>query len=114
MDAKTTLSKTKAGRRFVGFMRTLNMGDEKQLRFTVEQYIADEAIQTHDADTWVQQLINIYQSTGGLKAVQVIASDEYRVVVMMQAKQDNRLHIVDMAVEEEYPHKVSQFIQRMA
>lgn len=114
MDAKTTLSKTKAGRRFVGFMRTLNMGDEKMLRLTVEQYITDEAIQTHDVETWVQQLIHIYQATGGLKAIQVIASDEYRVVVMMQAKHDNRLHMIDMAVDEEYPHKVSQFIQRMA
>ncbi|RMG70320.1 MAG: hypothetical protein D6711_17610 [Chloroflexi bacterium] len=114
MDVKTTLTKTKAGRRFMGFMRAVNQGDERVLRTTVTQYITEEALQLHDAETWVKQLMHIHQTTGGLKAIQVLASDEYRVLVMMQAKSDHRLHIVDMAVSEEYPHQVSQFIQRMA
>lgn len=98
----------------MGFMRAVNQGDENTLRTTVEQYITEEAMQTHEIDTWVKQLLHVHETTGGLKAIQVVASDEYRVVVMMQAKTDNRLHIVDMAVSEEYPHKVSQFVQRMA
>lgn len=113
MDTKETLSKTKAGRRFVGFMRALNSGDPDMLRAQM-LYIADKALEAHSSDIWYAQLQYIHAITGGLKAVQVVASDEYQVVVLMQAHKDNRLHLIDMIVEEEYPHKVIQFMQRVA
>lgn len=112
MDVKTTLSKTKAGRRFVGFMRALNSGDPDMLRAQM-LYIADKALEAHSADIWYAQLQYIYAITGGLKAVQVVASDEYQVIVLMQAHKDHRLHLIDIMVEEDYPHKVIQFMQRI-
>jgi len=113
MDVKETLSKTKAGRRFVGFMRALNSGDPAMIQPQL-QYIADKALEAHPAPIWGAQLQYIHAITGGLKALQVVASDEYQVVVLMQAYKDNRLHLIDMIVEEDYPHKVVQFIQRVA
>lgn len=113
MDVKETLGKTKAGRRFVGFMRALNMGDLAILRTQLD-YIAEQALQAHSAEIWLAQLQYIHAMTGGLKAIQVMASDEYQVVVLMQGNKDNRLHVIDMMVEEAYPHKVIQFIQRVA
>ncbi len=113
MDVKETLSKTKAGRRFVGFMRAVNSGDPAMIQTQV-QYIADKALEAHSAQIWGAQLHYIHAITDGLKALQVVASDEYQVVVLMQAYKDNRLHLIDMIVEEEYPHKVMQFIQRIA
>lgn len=114
MDAKQTLTRTKAGRRFMGFMRTLNKGDESEIRALVQTSITDEALNAHSADVWAAQLLYIRASTGGLRVVNVIGEDEYRVVVLMQAQNNERLHIVDMAVEEDYPHRVGQFIQRVA
>lgn len=113
MDVKETLSKTKAGRRFVGFMRALNSGDIAILRPQLD-YIADKSLEHHSKEIWQAQLQYIHAITGGLKAIQVMASDEYQVVVLMQGHKDNRLHVIDMTVEEDYPHKVLQFVQRVA
>jgi mannitol-1-phosphate/altronate dehydrogenase len=113
MDVKETLTKTKAGRRFVGFMRAVNTGDPNILRAHLD-YIADQSLEHHSKEIWQAQLQYIHAITGGLKAIQVMASDEYQVVVLMQAHKDSRLHVIDMAVEEDYPHKVVQFVQRIA
>jgi hypothetical protein len=114
MDARQILTRTKAGRRFMGFMRTLNKGDEAEIRALVQTSITDEALEAHSADVWAAQLLYIHAITGGLRVVNVIGEDEYRVIVMMQAQKNERMHIIDMAVEEDYPHRVGQFVQRVA
>lgn len=113
MDVKETLGKTKAGRRFVGFMRALNTGDPNIMQAHLD-YIADKSLEKHPKEIWLAQLQYIHAITDGLKAIQVMASDEYQVLVMMQAHKDQRIHLIEMVVEEEFPHKVAQFIQRIA
>lgn len=98
----------------MGFMRTLNKGDENEIRTLAKTTITDEALAAHNADIWAAQLLYIHAITGGLKVVNVLGEDEYRVVVLMQAHKNERMHIIDMAVEEDYPHRVAQFIQRVA
>lgn len=98
----------------MGFMRTLNKGDQEEIRTLAQTTITDEALAAHSADVWAAQIMYIHAITGGLKVVNVLGEDEYRVVVLMQAQKNERLHIIDMAVEEDYPHRVAQFIQRVA
>ncbi|TVR22958.1 MAG: hypothetical protein EA396_05000 [Anaerolineaceae bacterium] len=114
MDSKQVLTRTKAGRRFMGFMRALNRGSEQDVRGLVENDITDDALNAHSAEVWEAQLQYIRAMSGGLRVVNVIAEDEYRVVVLMQAHDNERLHVIDMAVEEDFPHRVAQFIQRLA
>lgn len=106
--------RTKAGRRFAGFMKTFNAGDVEQIQDFVTQYITDDALAQNTTNEWIEHLGAIYTLTGGLRAVQVMASDEYRVVLLMQAHSDASLHIVEIAVSEDYPHKVAEFIHRPA
>jgi hypothetical protein len=44
----------------------------------------------------------------------VIASDEYRVIVLMQGKADGGLYLTEMTVLEDYPHKVAEYKQQPA
>jgi hypothetical protein len=113
-DIRQTLTRTKAGRRFMGFMRTINQGDNEAIAQLVTDAIDETALEAHNPEIWAAQLQYIHAMSEGLRAVNVIAEDEYRVVVLMQAHKNNRMHIVDMAVSEDYPHKVLQFIQRLA
>lgn len=114
MQVQTELMKTKAGRRFVGFLKTFNGGEVKPMQNFVAQYTTDEALEQNTLDAWIVHLGAIYAQTGGLRALQVMASDEYRVVLLMQAHANESLHVVEMAVSEEYPHKVAEFIHRPA
>jgi len=114
MQNKIQLGKTKAGRRFMGFMRTFNSGDPAAIETALQDAITEESLEKHDVATWLAQMQYIYSITEGLRVFQVLASDEYQVVVLMQAQKDDRLHIIEMVVSEDYPHKIAAFVQRMA
>jgi hypothetical protein len=114
MDVRQTLLKTKAGRRFMGFMRTVNQGDPVAVEQLVKTAITEEALQAHGPEIWTAQLQYIQAMSGGLRVVQVVAEDEYRVVVLMQAHANDKMHVIDMTVSEDFPHKVAQFVQRLA
>lgn len=107
--AVNILGKTKAGRRFIGFMRAFNRHDSYDS--LVRESVAETAT---DAATWVAELQRMHTTTGGLRVMQVIATDEYRVVVLMQAQQDDALHIIDMGVSEDYPHHVTHLSHRIS
>lgn len=113
-DTRTLLTQTKAGRRFMGFMKTFNQGDPAQFQHTVEQYITEESLAKHSPEIWLAQLKYIYAITGGLRAQQVLVTDEYYVAVLMQAHKDQRFHVIEMVVAEDYPHKIASLIQRVA
>ena len=40
---------------------------------------------------------------------QVLAIDKYKVVVLMEPQQGDGFYMTEMAVEEDYPHRVSSF-----
>ncbi len=108
METKVALMKSKAGRRFAGFMKAYNTGDPDVIYDFVKQYTTDEALQAQPVKTWAKQLITIYQHIGTMKVEQVVAADEYRVVVVMGA-QAGGLYTTELAVSEDYPHKVAEF-----
>lgn len=113
LDVRKILTRTKAGRRFMGFMRTLNAGDDEALKALVDDAVLESSLEKHSADQWFAQLQYIYAISQGLKVLQVLAEQEYRVVVLMEAHKNGQKHVIDMAVGEDYPHKVAQFVQRM-
>lgn len=107
-----TLTQTKAGRRFMGFMKAFNTGDD--LHAYATNYITADALEKHPPEEWARQLRQIHAATGRLRVIQVVAADEYRVVVLMQAQTDSALYLTEMAVSEDYPHKIMEFIHRPA
>lgn len=114
MQARVQLMKTKAGRRFAGFLAAFNSGDPVKIRAFVAAYTTDEALAEHDTDQWHDELVRIHELTGGLRVLQVLAAEEYRVVVLLQAQDNATLVTAEMAVSEDYPHKIAAFITRTA
>ena len=108
------LGGTKAGRRFMGFMRVINVGDAEAIKQLAETTITDEALEKHSAEMWAAQLQYIHTVTGGLRVQQVLVTDEHYVAVLMEAQADGRHHVIEMYVSDDYPHKVASLVQRMA
>jgi len=46
---------------------------------------------------------------GRLKVGQVLALDKYHVVVLMQSEVGDVLQVHDLTVEEEHPHKITDY-----
>jgi hypothetical protein len=109
--AVNILGKTKAGRRFIGFMRAFNQHSDYDA--LVRESVAETALAATDAATWAAELQRIYTATGGVRVMQVIATDEYRVVVLMQTQSDGTLQIIDMGVSEDYPHHITHLSHRI-
>jgi hypothetical protein len=114
MENKLALTQTKAGRRFMGFMKAFNSGDPAIIGGYIAEYAAGESLKSHNVDDWRDELTRIYSATGGMKLAQVIASDEYRVIVLMQGKAGGGLYLTEMTVLEDYPHKVAEYKQQPA
>lgn len=110
----STLGSTKAGRRFMGFMRVVNSGDADRIKQLAETTITEESLEKHSAEMWAAQLQYIHTVTGGLRVLQVLVTDEHYVAVLMEAQSDGRHHIIELYISEDYPHKVASLIQRMA
>lgn len=93
----------------MGFMKVFNAGDATALHDYISAYTTDDALAHNSAAEWQEHLARIYAATGAMRAVQVVVSDEYRVVVLMQAQTNNAYYMIDMAISEDYPHKVAAF-----
>lgn len=95
----------------MGFMRSLNQGDVEAL---VADAITEQALSASGVDAWRSELRALHTASGGLRVLQVLAADEYQVMVMMQGNGDGQPRIIEMKVSEDYPHQVSEFIERTA
>jgi hypothetical protein len=95
-------------------MKAFNSGDSANMRDFIAAYTTEEALGLHGVEGWTEQITRIYEQTGGLRVQQVLAAEEYRVVVLMQAHQQSALHILEMAASEDYPHKVAALTHRAA
>ncbi|QPC82478.1 hypothetical protein G4Y79_22785 [Phototrophicus methaneseepsis] len=102
-----TLRKSQAGMRFIAQMHIYNMADAERLRTFITESYHDDVLAQADADTQLAQMQAQYTAVGKVKVKQVLAANEYHVIVVMQAqKQPGMYFYVEVKVEEEYPHKI--------
>jgi hypothetical protein len=114
METQIALTRTKAGRRLMGLLVTFNSGDGDRLRAYIAEHTASEVLQRNPVEEWTDQLIRIYRISDGLKIHQVVATDEYKVVVLVRAHSDGAFSLVELAVSDEYPYKIAEFLHRPA
>jgi len=114
MQNKVALTQSKAGRRFMGFMKVFNSGDMNAIADFLSQYITDDALEQSPLEMWHASMKGIYAATAGMRVMQMVGADEYQVVLLMQAHNNGAMFVVTMAVSEDYPHKISEFLHRPA
>lgn len=101
-----TLRKSQAGMRFIAQMHIYNMDNLERLRtFIAESYHEDMLAQS-DVEARLAQLEAQYADIGKVKVKQVLAANEYHVIIVMEAQKQPGFFYVEVKVEEDYPHKI--------
>ncbi len=109
MHDKLALTTNPAGMRLIAQMTLYNASKWDRL----DRYIADSYSEPLLAAVSVPERLQAftadYQVMGRLKVGQVLALDKYHVVVLMQSEVGDMLQVHDLTVEEEHPHKITDY-----
>lgn len=107
MDNRAALGRTPVGRRLIALLTIFNNRDLERLRqYTVESFKASPHEQLAAFD-------QLFAQTGKLRVHQIVVSDEHRVALLTQAQTDDAFYVCEMAVESDYPHKITEFSHRL-
>lgn len=109
MNDKTALKSSSAGMRFIAQMTLQNNGDDARLREFFAASYTSSLLEQSSADERVRSAVDWRGAAGKLRVFQVVATDKHRVIVLLQAQQTEALYYAEMAVEEDYPHRVTEF-----
>ncbi len=112
MDDKTALKLSNAGMRLIAQTTILNSGDTRRLHDFIANNYAPKALEQQAVGERVESAQEAFAQTGKLKIFQVLATDKHRVIVIMQAQANDAMYYTEIAVEEDFPHKVLAYIQR--
>ncbi len=92
------LPDTPAGKTVAAFLQSINSGDlEKMKRFHTER---------GDTDENAEKDFNLYNQSGGFKALSVVASSDYEITILVQAKKDGRRLNFNIVVQPSPPHAI--------
>ncbi len=111
---KMTLMKAAAGRRYMAFLTIYNSGNTERLRTFIEDNTTDKLLEKSSVDGLLAQYMAMKEATGKLKVHQVVAADDYYIVVLVMAQTDGKLYINEYKVDEDYPHKVLKYNHHLA
>jgi uncharacterized protein with GYD domain len=104
---KIALRASQAGMRFIAQTHIYNSVNWERLEtFIADSYHADKLAE-QAAENRLDIFKTTYEKVGRMKVKQVVGTHEYRVVVVVEVERGEMPYfLVDMVVEEEYPHKV--------
>jgi hypothetical protein len=105
VDDKTALKTSSAGMRLIAQTTIFNGKDFARLR----QYITDNyhevLLSEIPVSTWLAEMKAVYRLAGKLRVGQVVGISKYQAIVTMESEHGGR-YLVQITVEEDYPHKV--------
>jgi hypothetical protein len=110
-DAKQHLITSHAGIRLIAQLTIFNKGDFDRLKAYLQDNYAEEAFSDIGVKTRMAELKAIYRMNGKMRVEQVVAAGEYEVIVALVAERGEAVYLTQMAVQEDYPHKVTFFSQ---
>lgn len=112
MDDKTALKLSNAGMRLIAQTTILNSGESARLHDFIANNYAPKALEEQATEERVGAYQSAFAHTGKLRVFQVLATDKHRVIVIMEAQADGEMYYTEIAVEEDFPHKITTYIQR--
>ncbi|RMF78101.1 MAG: hypothetical protein D6737_15845 [Chloroflexi bacterium] len=111
MDDKTILVRSHAGIRLIAMMTLYNRGDMTRLHAYIDENYTDDALNDRSSDARMAAFETLHNTDGKLRVRQVLATDKYQVVVLMEASNGN-FSYHDIKVEEDYPHLIVEYTQQ--
>ncbi len=106
MADKTLLARSNAGMRLIAQTTFLNQADFERLHDFIRQSYNDDALRDQPTEERLAELRALAAQAGRLRVHQVIAYDKHQVVVLMQPEHEDCFYTIELAVEEDYPHKI--------
>jgi hypothetical protein len=104
---KFFLRASQAGMRFMAQTHIYNSLNWERLRQFITDSYHEEQLEQQAIDERIQVFQTFYEKVGRVKIKQVVGTHEERVVVVVETeKGDPQYFLVDIAVEEDYPHKI--------
>lgn len=111
---KQVLTQNAAGMRLIVLMTLYNSANYPRLKTYVADSYHPSLLEEQPASARLALLKAQRRLSGKIRVRQVIAVDKYQVVVLMESEHEGQLTLVDLAVEEEYPHLIIRFDQSPA
>jgi hypothetical protein len=109
-DNSLTLKATPAGRRFIVFLATINTGDPDRLRDYILDAHDEPSLKEFGADGFLNWYLEIFKQTGGFMVHKVFLSEDYFIMVVLQARSDSTLYLHKMRVAQEHPYKITEYV----
>ncbi len=109
---QAALTRSSAGMRLIAQLTLFNRGDFKRLRAFIAESYAPAALQAEILPARLAALRGQFASGGPLRVCQVIAADKHRVIALTQARRSGALFYTELAVEEDYPHRITDYVHR--
>lgn len=109
MQDKTALTTNPAGMRLIAQMTLYNVANWERLRRYIDDSYADPLLVAVPADERLTHFAALHEQVGRLRVGQVLALDEYHVVVLMESEIGAILQVHDVSVQEDHPHKITEY-----
>ena len=105
---KQLLIRTPAGMRLIAQLTLYNNGDLDRLRGFMEASYAPAALEGDDSlehrfARFHEQRVRL----GRVRIVQLLAYDDHRAIVMLEAEHVTGFSVADLQVDPEYPHPIT-------
>lgn len=110
---RPNLAGSNAGMRLVAQCGLLKRGDVARLKDFMRRGYTEAALQDCAADERLAALQADQARYGPLKPMQVLALEKHHALVLMQGQGGDVFLLCEMTVEEDYPHRVTAFSQRV-
>lgn len=109
---KQSLIRSQAGMRLVAQLSLYNRGDFQRLRTFVADSYHPTLLEEQPAAARIAVLKAQFRLLGRLRIRQVVATDKHEVIALIDSEKDERLFLLDVSVEDDYPHRVLRFAQQ--
>ena len=108
---KQVLTQNPAGMRLIVLMTLYNSANYPRLRSYIADNYHPSLLEEQPASARLAVLKAQHRLSGKIRVRQVIAVDKHQVVVLMESEHEGALTLIDLAVEEGYPHRIVRFSQ---
>lgn len=110
---RINLAGSNAGMRLIAQCGLLKRGDDERLREFMRAGYTEAALQCCAADERLAALQADRARHGPLQPRQVLALEKHHALVLMQATCSGAYLLCELKVEEDYPHRITEFSQRV-
>ncbi len=110
---RPNLAGSNAGLRLIAQCSLLKRGDDTRLRNFLRTGYTEAALREQSAAQRLAALQAVQARYGPLKPRQALALEQHHALVLMQAGQGDTFLLCELRVEEDYPHRITAFSQRV-